>query len=90
MSYNDMEYQEAIARKIEDAINTLSLQENKLALAMAHNMHRTNQQAFTRIAIAWLNVIGSDDYRTDGRNEASATVGKALAPFIKDIYLPLI
>lgn len=90
MSYNDEEYQEAIAQKIESAINTMSLNEDKLALAIANRMHRTNQQAFTRVAIAWLKVVGGPDYRYDGRNEASAIVCRELVPHLNNIYLPFI
>lgn len=90
MGYDDTEYHEDRARKIEDAINSLSIKEDKLAEIMANHMHRTNQQAFTRLAIAWLKQCGSDDYRYDGRNEASARAGKALQPYLEDIYLPLI
>ena len=90
MSYNDDEYQESIARKIEDAINTLSMNTPKLAKTMARNMHRTNQQAFTRLAIEWLKVCGDMNYGHDGRNEASYKVGVALRGKLDDVYLPLI
>ena len=90
MTYSDAEYHVDRAGRIEGVINTLSINEFKLALAMAENMHRTNQQAFTRLAVAWLKVCGTDDYRFDGRNEASAAAGKALKGQLDDIYLPLI
>lgn len=40
--------------------------------------HRTIQQSFTRLCIHWLCTCASDDYRFDGRNEASHQVAKAL------------
>lgn len=40
--------------------------------------HRTIQQNFTRLCIAWLCTCASDDYRFDGRNEASHEIAKAL------------
>lgn len=40
--------------------------------------HRTLQQSFTRLCIAWLCTCASDEYRYDGRNEASHEVAKAL------------
>ena len=55
--------------------------------------HRTIQQNFTRLCIHWLCTCASDEYRYDGRNEASHKVAKALiekqdADFIG--YLPFI
>lgn len=40
--------------------------------------HRTIQQSFTRLCIRWLCTCASDDYRFDGRNEASHQIAKAL------------
>lgn len=40
--------------------------------------HRTIQQSFTRLCIHWLCTCASDDYRFDGRNEASHQIAKAL------------
>lgn len=40
--------------------------------------HRTIQQNLTRLCIHWLCTCASDDYRFDGRNEASHVIAKAL------------
>ena len=40
--------------------------------------HRTLQQSFTRLCIHWLSTCASDEYRYDGRNEASHEIAKAL------------
>ena len=40
--------------------------------------HRTIQQNLTRLCIHWLCTCASDDYRFDGRNEASHEIAKAL------------
>ena len=40
--------------------------------------HRTLQQNFTRLCIHWLCTCASDEYRYDGRNEASHKVARAL------------
>lgn len=40
--------------------------------------HRTLQQSFTRLCIHWLSTCASDEYRFDGRNEASHEIAKAL------------
>lgn len=40
--------------------------------------HRTIQQNFTRLCIHWLCTCADDEYKYDGRNEASHTIAKAL------------
>ena len=53
--------------------------------------HRTLQQSFTRLCIAWLATCASDDYRYDGRNEASHEVAKMLLDGKdNDIHIPFI
>jgi hypothetical protein len=42
------------------------------------NDHRTLQQNFTRLCLQWLETVASDDYRTDGRNEASKNIAQEL------------
>lgn len=54
--------------------------------------HRTIQQSLTRLCVHWLCTCASDEYRYDGRNEASHVVAKALiesqdADFIGNIPL---
>lgn len=44
---------------------------------IAAREHRTHQQSITRFCRAWLAECGAEDYETDGRNEASAELGKA-------------
>lgn len=36
--------------------------------------HRTLQQSFTRLCLKWIEKVGSEEYRTDARNEASKEV----------------
>jgi hypothetical protein len=43
------------------------------------NEHRTLQQSFTKLILSWLEYIASDEYRTDGRNEASKQTAEKLA-----------
>ena len=53
--------------------------------------HRTLQQSFTRLCVEWLRTCASDDYRYDGRNEASHEVAKMLLDGKdNDIHIPFI
>lgn len=65
------------AQKIADMVNDFSFNPDMVCKAM-ENKHKTLQQTFTRLCIAWLCTCASDGYRTDGRNEASHRVAKAL------------
>jgi hypothetical protein len=51
--------------------------------------HRTLQQAFTKLCLQWIENVGSEDYRTDGRNEQSKeTCKKLLSTFEGDGFKP--
>ena len=65
------------AQKIADMVNNFSFDPNMVCKALERE-HKTLQQTFTRLCIAWLCTCASDEYRTDGRNEASHNVAKAL------------
>jgi hypothetical protein len=56
--------------------------------------HRTLQQSFTRLCVAWMEhmALKYDQNKYDGRNEASAKLGKLFVENIEeeDRYLPLI
>ena len=55
------------------------------------NEHRTHQQSITRFCRWWIIQCGSKDYGTDGRNEASAELGKAaIAAGLHEISLPYV
>ena len=77
------------SRIISRMVNNFSFSPEKVALALTAE-HRTLQQTFTRLAIAWLRVCASEDYRYDGRNEASHIVAKELLEGHDDLYLPFI
>lgn len=58
---------------------------------IAYNEHRTHQQTITRFCKGWLTICGSDEYGHDGRNEASAELGKAFVEAgLDEKYLPYI
>lgn len=65
------------AEKVAEMLNVFGFDNDGFCEAMCRQ-HRTLQQNFTRLCIAWLATCASDDYRYDGRNEASHEVAKAL------------
>lgn len=65
------------AEQVAGMLNVFGFDNDGFCDAMCRQ-HRTLQQNFTRLCIAWLATCASDDYRYDGRNEASHEVAKAL------------
>ena len=59
-----------LVEKITDFVNSYSLKSEQFNEAMSRE-HRTLQQSFTRLCLKWIEYVASDEYRTDGRNEAS-------------------
>lgn len=66
-----------LANEITNYLNTFGDKSEAFNEAMSTE-HRTLQQNFTRLALAWLEHVASDEYRTDGRNEASKVMCKDL------------
>lgn len=63
--------------KVSDMLNSFSFNPEGFCKEFTKE-HRTIQQSFTRLCIHWLCTCASDDYRFDGRNEASHVIAKAL------------
>lgn len=74
---------------VSASINSFSFDEEKFVQFM-NREHRTLQQSFTRLCVAWLRNCGSDDYQYDGRNEASHDIGKAVSAAVENKSIPLI
>lgn len=64
-------------QKVSSMLNSFSFNTKEFCELMCRE-HRTLQQSFTRLCIEWLCTCASDEYRYDGRNEASHIVAKAL------------
>lgn len=64
-------------RKVSDMLNSMGFNPEEFCKEFTKE-HRTLQQNFTRLCIQWLATCASDDYRFDGRNEASHVIAKAL------------
>jgi hypothetical protein len=57
--------------------------------AMEHQ-HRTMQQAFTRLCVAWFVYATDPAYRTDARYEDTHELAVSLLALLKEAYLPFI
>ena len=64
-------------QNVSSMLNSFSFNTKEFCELMCRE-HRTLQQSFTRLCIEWLCTCASDEYRYDGRNEASHIVAKAL------------
>ena len=73
MPKDALEFQQAVS----DFVNSFNPDSEQFIRHMAGD-HRTIQQAFTKLCLQWLERVADDDYRTDGRNEASQKVAKEL------------
>jgi hypothetical protein len=66
-----------LTSEITNYLNTYGDKSVEFNEAMSRE-HRTLQQNFTRLCLAWIEHCASDDYWTDGRNEASKNTAKAI------------
>lgn len=71
-----------LARVTTDAINNFSFSSKEFCKQMDME-HRTLQQSFTRLCIAWLRHCAELEHY-DGRNEASVRVGRIVAQALDD------
>jgi hypothetical protein len=82
-----------LARKISDYVNGIGNKLEDVIDPMARD-HRTLQQGFTKLCVAWLERCAKmhDDRDFDGRNEHSAKLGKKFVVMIseQDRILPFI
>jgi hypothetical protein len=64
-----------ITSAITNYLNSFSNKSEAFNQAMS-NEHRTLQQTFTKLCLAWIEHVASEEYRVDGRNEASKNTCK--------------
>jgi hypothetical protein len=62
-------------QNVTDYLNSFSSKE-KAFIEEMNREHRTLQQSFTKLCLAWLENCASDDYHFDGRNEQSHGIAK--------------
>lgn len=81
-----------MAGEMTDFVNTFSTEPRTDFIQAMANEHRTLQQSFTRLCIEWIEYCATQEYRTDGRNESTHQMCKALVQAYKekqDTNLPL-
>ena len=74
-----------LVSEITDFVNSYTVEENAFIEAMSHE-HHTLQQSFTRLVLRWLEYVASDEYRHDGRNEASHKIASELINTFKQFH----
>jgi len=96
---NNMNTPKEVANYISRFVNTLSLESNsEKFIAEMNREHKTLQQSFTKFCLLWIENCASDEYRTDGRNEAAQNISKEVIEtfkannhdFVPSSFLPLI
>jgi hypothetical protein len=73
-----------MANEMTDFVNTFSKEPRKEFIQAMSCEHRTLQQSFTRLCLEWIEHCASTDYRTDGRNESSHHICKAMIQAYKE------
>jgi hypothetical protein len=74
---------EEMADYIEDYFNSYQNKEMALIKQMERK-HRTLQQSFSKFTLKWIEYMATDEYRVDGRNQASQQVAKRLIVAFQD------
>jgi len=74
---------EEVVNDVTDYLNSYS-NKNKAFIEQMNREHRTLQQNFTKLCMEWLENCASDNYRFDGRNEASHIVSKEMVEGFRD------
>lgn len=67
-----------LAGQVTDYVNTFSRDANAQFAHELASEHRTLQQSTLRLFLETIEMMAGDDYRTDGRNEASKATAKRL------------
>ena len=72
-----------LADDITNGINTFTFDMEKFVQAMATE-HKTLQQKFTGLCLAWIETVGNEHYPIDGRNSHSHYICKDIVKFMKE------
>jgi hypothetical protein len=75
---------EAVAKEVSHMLNGMGGTAQKAFIEYMTHEHRTIQQLFTKQCLTWLRTCGSPEYNYDGRNEASADLGRKIVKAIDD------
>jgi hypothetical protein len=71
-----------VAREMSGFVNSYSSDHKEFINEMSKD-HRTLQQSFTKLCLKWIEFVGSDVYRFDGRNEDSHEICKKIIETFK-------
>lgn len=66
---------EQMAKEVTDFVNAIGF-DHKTFVETVARQHRTLQQNFTRLCVAWLELLAKNPYGHDLRNEASYELAK--------------
>jgi hypothetical protein len=69
---------------VTDYLNSFSSKEKEFIDQM-NLEHRTLQQSFTKLCLAWLENCASEEYHFDGRNEQSHGIAKDMLNGFKQV-----
>lgn len=72
-----------LTNQITNYVNSFNDKSVEFNKAMS-NEHRTLQTNFTRLALAWIEYVASDEYRTDLRNEGCKKIASELLELFKE------
>jgi hypothetical protein len=88
MELKEIEVIEALklTGKITGFINTFSDKSEGFNAAMSRE-HRTLQQSFTRLCLAWIEHVASSDYEFDGRNLQSKETAQVIMQLWRDYQI---
>jgi len=79
-----------LVNKVTDMVNVYGDENQKTFVRQMSFQHRTLQQSFTQLCFMWIKFAGSDEYRFDGRNQATHEECKKIKEALGDLKLPCI
>lgn len=75
--------EQIMADQVGNSINCFNFDNKKFVEAFDRE-HRTLQQQFTSLCLAWIEHVGSENYNFDGRNQYSHEQCEKVANFMKE------
>jgi hypothetical protein len=78
-----------VAKQVSAMINGYGSNEQKQFIEEMSRDHRTLQQGFTRLCVAWFENLAERESH-DLRNQGSVELAKELKPILDKAYLPFI
>jgi hypothetical protein len=78
-----------VSKVLENYLNRYGHPEKAL-IDELETWHRTIQQVFSKLCVAWFRRMSEPDFTYDKRNEASVKLARKLKKLLEDSYLPMI